>query len=113
MTYILKDCSGEYEDYTENILCSFDNEEEAYKIKEILENLVEYLYERAIKFCDSLGLDGNYTYEVYRLVEKYLYKLGLNYSVDCTGISLFIEEVEDFRDSNLGYLYEVKYKDKI
>ena len=43
MIYILKGCSGEYEDYTEKILCSFDDKDEANKIKEILENLIDYI----------------------------------------------------------------------
>ena len=113
MIYILKYATGEYEDYVERPLCYFDDKDEAERMFDKGNELLDYLNKRAYEFIENCSSNYNVFYQE-TIVQRYLSKLGLQHLiVDYTGLGLLLEEVEDFRSSTLGYLTEVKYNDII
>ena len=79
MRYILKVCTGQYEDYHEYELCVFDDKEEAERVYEASKALNHYLVQRAEAYIGKYG-DG-YDRKI-DFIEHYLAKLGVTMYFD-------------------------------
>jgi len=110
--YVLKSCTGEYEDYSETSLCYFDDINEAEIMYAKGKELLEYLNHRAYEFIEKYSNSDNIFYQE-ALIKRYLKAIGIDILIEYTGVWLSLEKIESFKSSNLGYLTEVKYKDVI